>query len=87
MSIRLRLTLLYTVILALTLAGFGAMLYSIQSQSIRGGEERMLSDWAQRTVEHRQRGGDLPRGLQPPPGPPLLTWEEGPWPRRACPLS
>jgi two-component system OmpR family sensor kinase len=83
MSIRLRLTLLYTVILALTLAGFGAMLYSIQSQSIRGGEERMLSDWAQRTVEHRQRGGDLPRGLQPPPGPPLLTWEEGPWPRRA----
>jgi signal transduction histidine kinase len=83
MSIRLRLTLLYTVILALTLAGFGAMLYSTQAQSIRGGEERMLADWTQRVVAHRQQGDGSPRGPQPPPGPPFPTWEEGPWPRGA----
>ena len=51
MSIRLRLTLLYTAILALTLASFGAMLYGTQSRSMRSGEERMLAETARRTAE------------------------------------
>jgi len=54
MSIRLRLTLLYTAILALTLTGFGTMLYGTQSQSMRSGEERMLAETARRLTERRQ---------------------------------
>ena len=48
MSIRLRLTLLYSVILALTLTGFGAMLYGTQARSMRGDGERMLAETARR---------------------------------------
>ena len=40
MSIRLRLTLLFSVILALTLTGFGGMLYGTQAQSMRRQQER-----------------------------------------------
>jgi two-component system OmpR family sensor kinase len=75
MSIRLRLTLLYTAILALTLASFGAMLYGTQSQSIRSGEERMLAETARRMAERWPFEGlwfdDRPPEERPsPPWPP-----------------
>ena len=56
MSIRLRLTLLYTVILALTLAGFSGMLYGWQWQSMRGREQDMLANAARRLAGARQSG-------------------------------
>ncbi|MCP4540909.1 MAG: HAMP domain-containing histidine kinase [Chloroflexi bacterium] len=75
MSIRLRLTLLFTAILALTLAGFGAMLYGTQSRSMRGGDERILAETARRIVERwsfeGDQFGDRPFGERPfSPGPP-----------------
>ena len=75
MSIRLRLTLLYTAILALTLSSFGAMLYGTQSRSMRGSDERMLAETVKRIAEHWQfegdQFGDRPFGERPfPPGPP-----------------
>lgn len=75
MSIRLRLTLLYTAILALTLTGFGTMLYGTQSQSVRSGEERMLAETARRLADIRQfeehRMGDRRFWERPfPPWPP-----------------
>ena len=54
MSIRLRLTLLYSVILALTLTGFSAMLYGWQSRSMRSHEERLVADAAHRFARDRQ---------------------------------
>jgi two-component system OmpR family sensor kinase len=79
MSIRLRLTLLYTAILALTLASFGAMLYGTQSQSMRSGEERMLAETAKRMAERgpfdeRQFDDHPPeeRPLPPSPWPPNI---------------
>lgn len=79
MSIRLRLTLLYTTILALTLIGFGAVLYETQVQTIRDREERMLVGAAQRIVEIRQSGGLwVDDGPFPPPMPP----QEGGWRER-----
>jgi len=53
MSIRLRLTLLYTAILVLTLTTFSAILYGTQLQSILAGERRMLAGIAQRFAERR----------------------------------
>jgi two-component system OmpR family sensor kinase len=71
MSIRLRLTLLYTTILALTLIGFGAVLYGTQAQTIRDREERMLVGIAQRIAEGRQSGSYwVGEGPFPPPMPP-----------------
>ncbi len=64
MSVRLRLTLLYTAILALTLSGFGAMLYGTQSKSIRGGDERMLADTARRIAERWQIEKEQPSERQ-----------------------
>ncbi len=80
MSIRLRLTLLYTAILALTLTGFGVALYKVQAQSTYGREERALANWVQLVVAHRMMG--YGRGPQIPLIPPLPI-EEAPWPRRA----
>ena len=57
MSIRLRLTLLYSVILALTLTGFGAMLYGTQARSMRGDGERMLAETARRLAGFWQLEG------------------------------
>ena len=70
MSIRLRLTLLYTTILALTLVGFGAVLYGTQAQTIRDREEQMLASTAQRIAEARQSDSDWIGQSQPPPMPP-----------------
>ncbi|HET91842.1 MAG TPA: hypothetical protein ENN99_14055 [Chloroflexi bacterium] len=73
MSIRLRLTLLYTVILALTLAVLGGILYGTQLQSIRREGEQMLASFAHRFVERLQAGGSEPA----PPPPPPFPWREG----------
>jgi two-component system OmpR family sensor kinase len=71
MSIRLRLTLLYTMILALTLVGFGVVLYGTQAQTMRDREERMLAVSAQRIAESLQSGGYwIDQGPFPPPMPP-----------------
>ena len=66
MSIRLRLTLLYTTILALTLASLGGILYSTQYRSMSGSEERSLADLARRVVEHRQLGREFGEPAFPP---------------------
>jgi len=69
MSIRLRLTLLYTTILALTLIGFSATLYGSQSQSLLTREKQMLADMAQGAVKRRlhteRRFDDLEFPLPP----------------------
>jgi signal transduction histidine kinase len=70
MSIRLRLTLLYTAILALTLVGFGAVLYGTQAQTIHDREEWALVMTAERIVEGRQPGGGWIDQGHPPPMPP-----------------
>ena len=53
MSIRLRLTLLYSAILALTLFGFSAILYGSQSQSLLTQEKQRLAEMASRIAERR----------------------------------
>jgi len=78
MSIRLRLTLLYTTILALTLASLGGILYSTQYRSMSRSEERLLADLARRVVEHRQLG----REFGEPAFPPLPPQDEGGGPDR-----
>jgi two-component system OmpR family sensor kinase len=72
MSIRLRLTLLYTAILALTLTAFSAILYGTQLQSILTGEKQMLAGVAHRFAERRL--DDHP--FEEPPFPPLPPREE-----------
>jgi two-component system OmpR family sensor kinase len=57
MSVRLRLTLLYSVILALTLTGFGGMLYGTQARSMRAGNERTLAETARRLAGFWQPEG------------------------------
>ena len=70
MSIRLRLTLLYTAILALTLASLGGMLYSTQSQSMRSSGEQLLAGLAQRVVERLQADDRKLEDFGRPPFPP-----------------
>jgi two-component system OmpR family sensor kinase len=53
MSIRFRLTLLYSAILAFTLLGFGAALYGIQSATAHTTSATLLADTAQRLVTTR----------------------------------
>jgi two-component system OmpR family sensor kinase len=73
MSIRLRLTIVYTAILALTLAGFGAMLYGTQSQSMRDSDERMLAEAARRMAERNPFAGPW-FDDRPPEERPFLPW-------------
>jgi signal transduction histidine kinase len=54
MSIRLRLTLIYTAILALTLMAFGTALYVIQDRTTMLFFERAAANAAERIVEGRQ---------------------------------
>jgi signal transduction histidine kinase len=74
MSIRLRLTLLYTAILALTLIGFSATIYFIQSQvtldAIRAGLERNAQ---------AQVGGDRRSPPRPDIVPPAYESVRGRW--------
>jgi len=66
-SIRLRLTLVYTVILAITLAGLGGVLYGTQLQSMVLAEERGLDAIADRMVERLETGSPPPQDLRPFP--------------------
>ncbi|MFZ5909380.1 MAG: ATP-binding protein [Chloroflexota bacterium] len=84
MSIRLRFTLLYNAILALTLAIFGLAVYSIQAQTtlddlkkdlVRSSEG--LGGSVLRTVTNPNPDAQPPSGLQPPhTQPPPVPFEE-----------
>ncbi len=65
MSIRLRFTLLYTLMLAVTLALFGLALYAIQSQNTMNSLKRDLSQGANKLAEAALKNESHP---QPPPG-------------------
>jgi signal transduction histidine kinase len=68
MSIRLRLTLVYTAILTLTLFAFGGLLYLRQYQETIEIEKQFLTDMGERFADgHRPPLGPEPPG--PPPGP------------------
>ena len=74
MSIRFRFTLLYTFILALTLAVFGGTLYTIQAQDTLKSLKRDLSQSANKMTEVTLRTGQPPNASpddgQTPPEPP-----------------
>ena len=70
MSIRLRLTLLYTAILTLTLFAFGGLLYLRQYQDTIDIEKRFLTDMGERFAEGRRPPPDSdPAGRPPGPEP------------------
>jgi two-component system OmpR family sensor kinase len=76
MSIRFRLTLLYSMILALTLIVFGVALYSIQAQDTLNLLKRDLATSSQKLVDATLRGDSAPppqdtRPQQPPPPKPF----------------
>jgi signal transduction histidine kinase len=80
MSIRLRLTLLYTAILTLTLFAFGGLLYLRQYQDTIDIEKRFLTDMGERFADGRRPPPDFdpahqlpapdPSGRPPGPEPP-----------------
>jgi len=78
MSIRFRLTLLYSTILALTLIVFGVVLYSIQAQDTLNSLKRDLilssEKLAQATL--RTEASPRPEGSQPPEPPPPQPFDE-----------
>lgn len=84
MSIRLRLTLLYTLILALTLLLFGAALYTVQAQGTLTALKAELQRSGENTVQMVVRFYRAPQPLpmEPPPGgdrpPPLKELSEEP---------
>lgn len=67
MSIRLRFTLLYTFILALTLTVFGVTLYTIQAQSTLDSLKRDLMDGANKTADFALRSDSPDSHREPPP--------------------
>ncbi len=72
MSIRLRLTLLYSTILALTLLVFGVALYSIQAQDTLNSLKRDLVMSSDRLAEALLKSGfrePMPQQMAPPPRP------------------
>jgi two-component system OmpR family sensor kinase len=70
MSIRLRLTLLYTTILTLTLFAFGSLLYVYQSQDTLQIEKQFLTDMGERFADGRRPPpGSDPSGQPPGPEP------------------
>ncbi len=70
MSIRLRLTLLYSAILTLTLFAFGALLYVRQYQDTFDIEKRFLIDMGERFADGRREPPDSePFGQPPGPDP------------------
>jgi len=74
MSIRLRLTLLYSTILALTLIVFGIVLYSIQAQDTLNSLKRDISMSSQKLVDSTLKTGAATAppldNIQRPPPPP-----------------
>jgi signal transduction histidine kinase len=86
MSIRLRLTLLYSVILTLTLLAFGGLLYLRQYQDTMEIEKRFLTDMGERFADGRRPPpGFDPSGQPPVPDPSGLP--PGPEPPRPPPDS
>ena len=75
MSIRLRLTLLYSAILALTLIVFGIVLYSIQAQDTLNSLKRDISLSSQKLVDATLRTETAPppdeTSHEPPPPKPF----------------
>jgi len=67
MSIRLRFTLLYTFILALTLTVFGVTLYTIQAQSTLDSLKQDLQMGANKTAEAALRSDSPDERRDPPP--------------------
>jgi signal transduction histidine kinase len=81
MSIRLRLTLLYSVILTLTLFAFGGLLYLRQYQDTIEIEKQFLTDMGERFAAGRRPPPDSdpsgqPPGPEPPEQPPDLDASE-----------
>jgi len=81
MSIRLRLTLLYSVILTLTLFAFGGLLYLRQYQDTIEIEKQFLTDMGERFAADRRPPPDSdpsgqPPGPEPPEQPPDLDASE-----------
>ncbi len=70
MSIRLRLTLLYTAILALMLAVTGGALYGTQARSLRRAEMQLLAEAARRIASHVADNYPEEREFLPVPLPP-----------------
>ena len=70
MSIRLRLTLLYSAILALTLIAFSGMVYGIQFRSTLNDQRQSLALMAKRSVEFLERDDYQFDGSPPFPFPP-----------------
>jgi signal transduction histidine kinase len=66
MSIRLRLTLLYTAILTLTLFAFGGLLYLRQYQDTINIEKQFLTDMGERFADGRRPPPDSDPSGQPP---------------------
>ena len=77
MSIRLRFTLLYTLILALTLTIFGVALYAIQAQDTLRSLKLDLSQGANKLAEAALKSASRPA---PPPGaqltPPPIPFDQ-----------
>jgi signal transduction histidine kinase len=67
MSIRLRLTLLYTAILALTLLAFGGLLYASQYQDTLNIEKQFLIGMGDRIASARETPPDRPPPERPEP--------------------
>ncbi len=77
MSIRLRLTLIYSAMLALTLVSFSLLLYFGQARATRQDLERKLAEKAQAVIKARQSSSAEATGqlsgaaiAEPPPRPP-----------------
>jgi len=67
MSIRMRFTLLYTAILALTLIFFGATVYTVQAQATINRTQETLVNSVNRLAEMRRFDVAAPRRQPPPP--------------------
>jgi len=65
-SIRLRLTILYSAVLALTLLGFSGLVYAIQAESTLSEHRARLAEMA-RAASMRQQWGDWRLDQAPPP--------------------
>jgi two-component system OmpR family sensor kinase len=66
-SIRLRLTILYSAVLALTLLSFSGLVYAIQAESTLNEHRVRLTEMAQGASMWRQRGDWRPETMPPPP--------------------
>ena len=75
MSIRLRLTILYSAIVALTLIAFSTVLYVVQSESTLGTVKASIMQQADRFANFPRRSPEHPDEA-PPPGPLPGRWTQ-----------